>query len=103
MNETATKSCRRPLVKALVVLLFLGPCFLGFGSKFIELVHVFQGDPEGAFAVAPIMNYLLATTGFLFLLGWAAANGMFHDIEQPKQEMLANEARLDDMERAGNR
>jgi hypothetical protein len=56
---------------------------------------VFQGDAEGAFAVAPIVNYLLATTGFLFLLGWAAANGMFHNIEQPKQDMLAQEAALD--------
>lgn len=85
----------KPVIKAGVVLLFLGPCFLGFGSKFIELIHVFQGDAEGAFAVAPIVNYLLATTGFLFLLGWAAVNGMFHNIEQPKQDMLAREAALD--------
>lgn len=85
----------KPFTKACVVLLFLGPCFLGFGSKFIELIHVFQGDAEGAFAVAPIVNYLLATTGFLFLLGWAAVNGMFHNIEQPKQDMLAREAALD--------
>jgi hypothetical protein len=85
----------KAFTKACVVLFFLGPCFLGFGSKFVELIHVFQGDAEGAFAVAPIVNYLLATTGFLFLLGWAAANGMFHNIEQPKQDMLAQEAALD--------
>ena len=85
----------KPWLKAGVVLFFLGPCFLGFGSKFVELIHVFQGDAEGAFAVAPIVNYLLATTGFLFLLGWAAATGMFHNIEQPKQDLLAREAKLD--------
>jgi hypothetical protein len=85
----------KPLLKTCVVLLFLGPCFLGFGAKFVELVRVFQGDAEGAFAVAPMVNYLLATTGFLFLLGWAAANGMFTNIEQPKRDMLLNEARLD--------
>jgi hypothetical protein len=85
----------KSIIKTSVVLLFLGPCLLGFGSKFIELIRVFQGDVEGAFAVAPIVNYLLATTGFLFLLGWAAANGMFRDIEQPKIDMLANERRLD--------
>lgn len=82
-------------LKAVVAFFFLAPCFFGFGSKFIELVHVFRGDAEGAFAVAPMVNYLLATAGFLFLLGWAAANGMFHNIEQPKKEMLQNEAYLD--------
>jgi hypothetical protein len=95
MNTSNRPAPSRNWLKTLVVIGFLGPCFLGFGSKFVELIHVFQGDAEGAFAVAPIVNYLLATTGFLFLLGWAAANGMFHNIEQPKAEMLANEARLD--------
>ena len=98
MNEPTDRSYGRSFLKAMIVLLFLGPCLLGFGSKFIELIHVFQGDAEGAFAIAPIVNYLLATTGFLFLLGWAAVNGMFQNIEQPKQDMLANEARLDEME-----
>lgn len=84
--------------KFCVVVFFLGPCFFGFGTKFIELIHVFRGDPEGAFAVAPIVNYLLATTGFLFMLGWATANGMFHNIEQPKYDMLKREAELDQLD-----
>ena len=50
---------------------------------------------EGAFAISPIVNYLLASFGFLLLFGWAALGGMFHDIEQPKYTMLENEARLD--------
>lgn len=83
--------------KVCVVLFFLGPCFFGFGAKFVELIHVFRGDPEGAFAVAPIVNYLLATTGFMFMLGWATANGMFRNIEQPKYDMLKREAKLDEM------
>jgi hypothetical protein len=95
MSDIGMKDRLRPLLKALVVVAFLGPCLFGFGAKFVELIHVFRGDADGAFAVAPIMNYLLATTGFLFLLGWAAANGMFHNIEQPKNDMLANESRLD--------
>ena len=41
------------------------------------------------------MNYLLASFGFLLLFVWAAANGMFHDIEGPKYTMLVNEDRLD--------
>jgi nitrogen fixation-related uncharacterized protein len=38
---------------------------------------------------------LLASFGFLLLFGWAAANGMFHDIEGPKYTMLVNENLLD--------
>ncbi|REK10311.1 MAG: cbb3-type cytochrome oxidase assembly protein CcoS [Planctomycetota bacterium] len=42
-----------------------------------------------------MLNYLLASLGFLFLFGWAVMSGMFHDIERPKYTMLENEARLD--------
>jgi hypothetical protein len=41
------------------------------------------------------MNYLLASLGFFCLLLWAAAQGMFRDIESPKHEMLAHEELLD--------
>lgn len=84
------------LVLAVVI---LGFCFFGFGSKFIELVRLVVSDEdaakEGVFAVAPLVNYLLASTGFLCLLGWAAVHGMFRNIEQPKQTMLEIEASLD--------
>lgn len=74
----------------------LVPSLLGFGTKFLEFVTLFRGDAEGAFAISPILNYLLASFGFLLLFGWAALGGMFHDIEQPKYTMLENEARLDE-------
>jgi hypothetical protein len=70
-----------------------------FGIKFYELVRVAAYEPDGAFAVTPIVNYLLAGLGFLCMLGWAAYNGMFHDIERPKITMLENEERLDAQER----
>lgn len=76
---------------AIIILLF---CIYGFGMKFVELIVVAREDPDGAFAITPVVNYMLASMGFLFLLGWAAAHGMFHDIEQPKRTMLENEARL---------
>jgi nitrogen fixation-related uncharacterized protein len=75
----------------------------GFVGKFIEFVHVFRGVPEGRFAVAPMLNYILASLGFLMLLLWAAANGMFHDMEQPKHSFLDNEARLDAASSRGDR
>jgi len=84
------------LVLAVVI---LGFCFFGFGSKFVEFVRLVTSDKEsareGVFAVAPLVNYLLASAGFLCLAGWAAAHGMFHDIEQPKQTMLDVNAKLD--------
>lgn len=77
----------------------LGFCFFGFGSKFIELVRLVTSDnsaaQEGIFAVAPLVNYLLASAGFLCLLGWATIHGMFRDIERPKDTMLEVNARLD--------
>ncbi|MEM9657557.1 MAG: hypothetical protein AAF961_04265 [Planctomycetota bacterium] len=86
------------LVSAMGVVI-LGFCCWGFGTKFLEFVALVWGDralaSEGAFAVTPIANYLLASMGFLCLFGWAAAHGMFSDIEQPKRTMLETEAMLD--------
>jgi hypothetical protein len=76
----------------------LGGGIYGFGHKFLALVRLSLDAKEGAdaaFAVAPVVNYLLASVGFLFLVGWAASHGMFHDIEAPKYTMLETEERLD--------
>jgi len=81
----------------------LVPSLYGFGSKFVQLIRVYQGDADGAFAIAPIVNYLLASAGFLLLFAWAAANGMFRDLERPKTEMLEREAQLDAAERMAKR
>ena len=80
------------LVMAIVILV---PSMIGFVMKFIEFIHTFQGDVAGIFAITPISNYLLASLGFFCLLIWATMNGMFHDIEKPKQTMLDTENMLD--------
>lgn len=82
------------LTVAFAVMILI-PSMYGFAGKFIELVHVFRGEPGGAFAVAPIVNYLLASLGFLCMLAWASWNGMFHDVERPKFDMLEQEEQLD--------
>lgn len=97
---TAAKTSRiQNVIVAMMAIVILGFCLYGFGTKFYELVKLVTTDEvtatEGVFAVTPIVNYLLASMGFLCLLGWAAAHGMFHDIEQPKQTMLDVEAQLD--------
>ncbi|QDS98785.1 hypothetical protein [Adhaeretor mobilis] len=84
---------------AVLSVIILGFCAFGFGSKFIEFVRLVMADDdaaqEGIFAVAPLANYLLASAGFLCMLGWAATQGMFSDIEGPKETMLETEADLD--------
>lgn len=50
---------------------------------------------EGAFALVPILNYLLVTLGFLLMFGWWVLSGGFRDIERPKYNMLENETILD--------
>lgn len=80
------------LVFAIIILV---PSMLGFVTKFIEFVHTFRDDAQGAFAITPMVNYLLASLGFLCLLIWATVNGMFHDMEQPKHVMLRRELMLD--------
>ena len=79
----------------ILALLILIPSMLGFITKFIELFAVLNGEPDGIFALTPILNYLLASLGFLCLLLWAAGRGMFHDVELPKRAMLERENLLD--------
>lgn len=79
------------------VLFFLLPAALGFGNKLKEL-FLLQSDEQGSFALMPIVNYLLTSLGFFFLLLWAATQGMFHDIENPKHALLRNEELLDEIE-----
>jgi hypothetical protein len=95
MSAAKPTSRRRRLLGLLLAAVILVPSLVGFGNKFLELIRIYRGDADGAFAIAPITNYILASTGFLFLFFWAAANGMFRDIEQPKYAMLENERRLD--------
>ena len=64
-------------------------------GKGLDYIHTFQGASDGAFAITPMVNYLLASAGFFCLLVWATVNGMFQDIEQPKHTMLEHDAALD--------
>lgn len=92
-HEKSSRSHR--IVMLLMAAAVLVPSLFGFGTKFLEFIALYRGDVEGAFAISPILNYLLASLGFLFLFAWAALGGMFRDIEEPKYTMLENEALLD--------
>jgi len=74
-----------PIIFGLVIFI---PCILGFGTKFLELVKLSHTDLEGRFALTPVVNYLLATIGFLCLFVWGALRGTFHNVEEAKQRML---------------
>ena len=96
MNETASAAKWRSYITVLLAVVILAFCAWGFGTKLIEFIYIVSsGHTDGALAVAPILNYLLASAGFLLILIWAIFNGMFHDIERPKYTMLDNERQLD--------
>ncbi len=91
---TTSSPRRRTWTTLVMILAFLVPAFFGFGTKFLEFLTLL-GDQDGAFVVMPVLNYLLATLGFLMLLIWAMMHGMFRDLEKPKFTMLAQEEMLD--------
>lgn len=93
--STAAANRWRNWVTLVLAALILIPSLWGFGNKFFEFIAIYRGEVDGAFAIAPILNYLLASIGFLLLFLWAVAGGMFHDIERPKYTMLENEAKID--------
>lgn len=99
VERTKAEKMRDLFVTILAVIIFAF-CSYGFGGKLLELVRLVRESDsaaaEGVFAVAPLMNYLLASAGFLCLLGWAACHGMFHDIERPKKTMLEYDQMLDE-------
>ncbi|HUS37892.1 MAG: hypothetical protein WBF93_16470 [Pirellulales bacterium] len=94
MNEPESSRSRGTITLLLAVLILV-PSLYGFGTKFAEFLALVRGDVDGAFAITPVVNYLLASLGFLCLFCWAALHGMFHNIEGPKYKMLENERYLD--------
>lgn len=94
--ENNRKSSRSVLIAtAILGIVILIPSMVGFVNKFIEFVNIVKGDADGAFALTPIVNYLMASAGFFCLLIWSTMQGMFHDIEAPKRSMLDREDMLD--------
>lgn len=95
-STTSRNSVRRArwffLIAATVL---LAPALYGFATKFSEFLAL-AANSEGAFTIVPIVNYLLATLGFVMLLCWATLHGMFRDIERPKYTMLEQEQKLDE-------
>lgn len=91
-NSSRRTSSIVTIIFAVAVLI---PSLYGFSGKFIEFIRMFRSDPDGVFAITPIVNYLLASLGFFCLFGWALMQGMFSDIEKPKQTFLETEERLD--------
>lgn len=95
MSTARERRTSRTITGVLAVVILL-PSVFGFGSKLVEFIKLVSGEVDGAFAISPVANYLLASTGFFFMLLWATANGMFYDIEAPKHDLLEHERELDE-------
>lgn len=94
MTAAVPSRRRRTIVTVVMILVFLVPACYGFTNKFLEFLALLDNE-EGAFAVMPVLNYLLCAVGFTFLLLWAGIQGMFRDVEKPKYLMLQREEQLD--------
>jgi len=81
-------SRRQTWITVIFAIVIFIPCIFGFGTKFLELVNLSHSDQEGRFALTPVVNYLLATMGFLCMFLWGATRGTFHNVEAAKQKML---------------
>jgi len=100
MTQPQPSAFRWPsfLFHVLAVSIFLVPAGVGFTVKYLDLLILFGSGEEGAFAIVPIMNYLLSSLGFFMLFFWAVRHGMFREIEQTKYKMLVTEQELDALE-----
>jgi len=98
-DDFGSDSSRSREIARWVTIFFVAVLFpfvlVAFGIKLVEFFNAFKGDSEGAFAITPMVNYLLASLGFLCLLLWSMLNGTFSDMELPKQIMLEREEQLD--------
>lgn len=106
LSDAATlrNAARRPgRITLFFAIIILTPSMIGFGMKFYEFIHTFHSDAGGSFAIPPMINYLLASLGFLCMLLWATLNGMFDDLEAPKDIMLQQEKLLDEQSAAESR
>ena len=82
---------------AAIIIFITAPAFAEKIVALAELVGQVseEGKEESAFAITPLVNYILATFGFICLGSWAAMHGMFTNVEDPKETMLDTERQLD--------
>lgn len=99
-KSTASGGSRTKVVTVMIMtVIIVVPAAYGFGARMLEFIRTYASADGGGFAIVPILNYTLVSIGFICLLVWAVAHGMFRDIEKPKHTLLEQEDRLDEHER----
>ncbi|MEZ6058657.1 MAG: hypothetical protein R3C01_18300 [Planctomycetaceae bacterium] len=94
-SQTSRSSRAATITTIVLGVVILIPSMAGFVNKFYEFFHATHDNPDGAYVLTPMVNYVLASGGFFCFLIWSTGQGMFHDIEAPKQTMLDRESELD--------
>ena len=87
-------SSRNLVLGFFVLAITLAGCM--FFYKLFAFLTTIRKDELAGFAFDPILVYGFVAVGFLCLLAWAFLSGQFHNIEQPKRDMLT---RFDEQER----
>lgn len=101
MSQTTSKPSwlKRHWVVLVLGIVILVPTGSGFSVKFYRFFLAMREGEGSAFAILPMINYLLVAAGFVCLSIWAVFRGMFRDIEAPKFTMLEHENEIDQLDR----
>jgi hypothetical protein len=100
-KSTGSSSGRTKVVTVVIMTVIIAvPAAYGFGTRMLEFIRTYASADGGGFAIIPVVTYTLVSIGFICLMIWAVAHGMFRDIEKPKHTLLEQEERLDEHDRA---
>jgi len=86
-------------ISILVVAAAVGAAGITFMFKLYEFVAVSTTGVVPGIVTATVLPYFFISGGFLLLAGWAWAGGHYKNIEEPKRDMLRQEAEYEALER----
>ena len=86
-------------ISVAVIAVTVGAAGITFMFKLYEFVAASTTGMLPGIVTATVLPYFFISGGFLLLAGWAWASGHYKNIEEPKRDMLEQEAEYDELER----
>jgi hypothetical protein len=85
-------------ISVAIVAISVGAAGVTFLFKLYEFVAASTTGILPGIVTATVLPYFFISAGFLLLAAWAWAGGHYKDIENPKRDMLLQEAEYDRLE-----
>lgn len=86
------------MLSIVVVAVAVGAAGMTFLFKLYEFVAASTTGILPGIVTATVLPYFCISAGFLLLAAWAWAGGHYKNIEQPKRDMLLQEAEYEKLE-----